>query len=155
MRWVKTHSETPQLLGLSPLKHDDSLLSISTTQLSLTEYPSRDEMLTDMQKNSLTRKSRIGEKNEEFTQNIETRYANCVRWKWFFLLSFNLKAFINAEINFQIKLIRRVSLSRNDLRENDMRVAHRFASDDVDSKNTIEISTSSCLRPFTAHNIIF
>lgn len=77
MRWVKTHSETPQLLGLSPLKNDDSLLSISTTtQLSLTEYPSRDEMLTDMQKNSLTRKSRIGEKTHK---NIETRYANCVR----------------------------------------------------------------------------
>lgn len=35
-----------------------------------------------------------------------------------------------------------MSLSRNDLRENDMRVAHRFASDVVDSKNTIEISTS-------------
>lgn len=64
MRWVKTHSETPQLLGLSPLKNDDSLPinTTATTQINLTEYSSlRDEMLlTDMQKNSSTRKSRIG-----------------------------------------------------------------------------------------------
>lgn len=95
MRWTKTHSEIPQLLGLSPLKNDDIMMPINTTaaapQISSDEYQSlslRDEMLlTDMQKNSSTRKSRIGKNSHTHTHThsiIGTCYLNCQNAKVIF-----------------------------------------------------------------------
>lgn len=84
MRWSKSslHLETPQLqlLGLSPIKSEDSLppktpksSSISSNDMRSIGYSSfkADKIHNDMSKNIPTRKSRIGEKNNILLASIE------------------------------------------------------------------------------------
>jgi hypothetical protein len=63
MRWLRRSSETPQLLGLSPLKSEDSV-SISSINLNATDQDEA-EMTSGVFRNQTpnhsVRKSRIGE----------------------------------------------------------------------------------------------
>ncbi|CRK94448.1 CLUMA_CG007955, isoform A [Clunio marinus] len=62
MRWLRRSSETPQLLGLSPLKSEDSLSvsTISINSIDQHQTPQRNETPSDDFRNvTLSRKSRI------------------------------------------------------------------------------------------------
>lgn len=68
MRWLRRSSEPPQLLGLSPLRTEDSL-SISTVSINSIDHNQnkiQSETVSDVFRNRTpnhsTRKSRIGEK---------------------------------------------------------------------------------------------
>lgn len=73
MRWLQKSSQAPQLLGLSPLKVDDSLTK-STNAIDLIEQ--KNELMTNLQQNQSARKSRKGKRIATFLNNILTCYAN-------------------------------------------------------------------------------
>lgn len=64
MRWLQKSSQTPQLLGLSPLKTDDSL-TISNQSINMIDQKHD----INFETNQSTRKSRKG-KNLEISLNV-------------------------------------------------------------------------------------
>jgi hypothetical protein len=63
MRWLRRSSETPQLLGLSPLKSDDavSISSVNLNAIDQDEAEMTSSVFRNQTPNQSTRKSRIGE----------------------------------------------------------------------------------------------
>jgi hypothetical protein len=62
MRWLRRSSEPPQLLGLSPLRTEDSLSTADQNQHEI-HSESVSNVFRNRTPNQSTRKSRIGEKN--------------------------------------------------------------------------------------------
>lgn len=58
MRWLQKSSQTPQLLGLSPLKAESETLTKSSNAIDLIEQ--KNDLMTNGQQNQLARKSRKG-----------------------------------------------------------------------------------------------